>query len=187
MDAFSYLSVLLSIIVGLGMAQVLTALGRLIRTSDRVIWYWPPLVWAGALLVVYVQVWWSMFGLRSYVNWTFGAFLVVLLQNVALYMMAAVILPEAADDHALDLRFHYERQCGWFFGFFAVALIISVIKELIVAGRLPVPANLAFHGIFLLVCVSAFVVRTRRYHQLVAFAGVGTIFSYILLLLWKLG
>ena len=187
MDAFSYLSVLLSIIVGLGMAQVLTAIGRLIRTSDTVIWYWPPLVWASALLVIYVQVWWTMFGLRSYADWTFGAFLVVLLQTVTLYMMAAVILPEGSEDHSLDLRFHYERQSRWFFGFFAATIVISVIKELLVAGRLPLPVNLTFHGILLLLCISAILVRTQKFHQVVAVAGVVAMCTYILLLFWRLG
>ena len=36
MDAFSYLSILLSIIVGLGLTQILTAVGRIIRHRDRV-------------------------------------------------------------------------------------------------------------------------------------------------------
>lgn len=35
MDAFSYLSVLLSIILGLGLTQLLTAAGRLIRHRER--------------------------------------------------------------------------------------------------------------------------------------------------------
>jgi len=35
-DAFSYLSILLSIIIGLGLTQILTALGRIIRHRDRV-------------------------------------------------------------------------------------------------------------------------------------------------------
>ena len=64
MDAFSYLSVLLSIILGLGLTQLLTAVGRVIRHRDRVRVDWLPMLWAGVLLVVYVQVWWSMFGLR---------------------------------------------------------------------------------------------------------------------------
>ena len=119
MDAFSYLSVLLAIIVGLGMTQVLTASGRLIRHRDRVRTYWPPLVWAGLLLVVYVQAWWAMFGLRTHTDWNFLTFFVVLLQTVMLYMMAAVVLPESLTEHdVVDLRVHYERQRGWLFGHF---------------------------------------------------------------------
>jgi hypothetical protein len=76
-DAFSYLSVLLSIILGLGLTQLLTAVGRLIRHRDRVRLDWLPLLWAAVLLVVYVQTWWAMFGLRNVREWTFVATLVV--------------------------------------------------------------------------------------------------------------
>ena len=41
MDAFTYLSVLLSSIIGLGLTQVLAACGRLIRARMHVTWYWP--------------------------------------------------------------------------------------------------------------------------------------------------
>ena len=97
MDAFGYLSVLLSIIIGLGVTQLLTGLGRVIRHRDQVRIDWLPLLWAFVLLVVFVQVWWSMFGLRNYTGWTFGSFLFILGQTSALYLMAAVLLPEQLD------------------------------------------------------------------------------------------
>src|SRR5204863_8181191 len=93
MDAFSYLSVLLSIIIGLGITQLLMAGGRLIRHRDRVRVDWLPLLWAAVLLIVFVQVWWSMFGLRTYNEWNFFRFLLVLSPTSALYMMAALVLP----------------------------------------------------------------------------------------------
>jgi hypothetical protein len=55
-DAFSYLAVLLSIVLGLGLTQLLTATGRLIRHRDRVRVQWLPLLWAAILLLIYVQV-----------------------------------------------------------------------------------------------------------------------------------
>jgi len=56
MDAFSYLSVLLSVIIGLGISQLLTSFGRLIRHRDIVRSYWPSLLWAGVLLLIFIPV-----------------------------------------------------------------------------------------------------------------------------------
>jgi hypothetical protein len=64
MDAFGYLGVLLSIILGLGMSQLLTAVGRIVRARDRVRVAFTPLAWT-AILLVYVQCWWSRFDLRE--------------------------------------------------------------------------------------------------------------------------
>jgi hypothetical protein len=186
MDAFSYLSVLLSIIIGLGLTQVLTAIGRLIRHRDRVRPDWLPLLWAAVMLLIYVQVWWSMFGLRHYRDWTFLSFLIVLTQTGTLYLMAAVALPEQPDESGLDLREYYGRQHRWFFGFFLATLAVSVAKEVIIAGRLPEAMNLAFHLFLAAASASAIVIRRRRYQEVVGVACAAAIAAYIGLLFMRL-
>lgn len=186
MDAFSYLSVLLSIILGLGLTQLLTAAGRLIRHRDRVRADWLPLLWAAVLLIVYVQAWWAMFGLRQLREWTFLAFLIVLAETITLYMMAAVILPEQVDDAGVDLAAHYERQRRWFFGFFLATLFVSVAKDLLIAGRLPDAMNLAFHGVLAATCIAAILVRRRRLQAVVGAAGAAAVVLYIGLLFRRL-
>ena len=186
MDAFSYLSVLLSIILGLGLTQVLTAVGRVIRHRDRVQADWLPILWAGVLLVVYVQVWWSMFGLRELRSWTFVEFLVVLLQTVTLYMMAVMVLPEQIEKSGADLRGYYDRHHRWFFGFFLATLVISVVKDVIINRQLPEPSNLAFHGVFAAISLSAIVVARRRYHEIVGIAAAVAVVAYVALLFTRL-
>src|SRR5256714_7080805 len=179
MDAFSYLSVLLSIIIGLGLTQLLTAAGRLIRHRDRVRFDWLPRLWAAVMLVVFVQVWWSMFGLRAYRDWTFVGFLVILAQTCTLYMMAAVALPEQVDETGVDLAAYYESQHRWFFGFFLATLVISIAKDLMINRRLPDAANLGFHALMAAVCLAAFITRRRRVHEVVGVAGAVAVATYI--------
>ena len=187
MDAFSYLSVLLSIIIGLGLTQVLTAMGRIIRHRDRVRADWLPLLWAAVLLVVYVQVWWAMFGLRHVPEWTFAMFIVVLAQAATLYLMAAVALPEQVEDQHIDLSEYYNRQHRWFFGFFVATLVVSVIKDVVINGSVPAPVNLGFHIFLAAASVSAIVVRRRRYHEVVGVASAVAFAAYIGLLFARLG
>src|SRR2546423_4282463 len=142
MDAFGYLSVLLSIILGLGLTQLLTAIGRLIRHRDRVRVHWLPLLWAAVLLLIYVQVWWSMYGLRLHRDWTFLAFSIVLAQTATLYVMAAVAPPEQNDETAIDPGGYFHPQHRWFFAFFLATLLVSGIKDLIGHRPPPHPTNL---------------------------------------------
>lgn len=186
MDAFNYLSVLLSIILGLGITQLLTAAGRLIRGRHAVRLYWPPLVWAGLLLVIYVQAWWSMFGLRTRTDWSFLTFLVVLLQTVVLYMMAALILPETVDESGVDLQTYYERHAPWFFGFLLAGLTVSIVKDVVLDGRLPEPANLTFHFLLMALCGTAIAVRRASVHGAVAVASVVAVAVYITALFSRL-
>ena len=186
MDAFNYLAVLLSIIIGLGLTQVLSATGRLIRGREHVRSYWPPLLWAAVLIVIYVQVWWSMFGLRMHQGWTFLAFFLVLLQTVTLYMMAAVVLPEQVDERGVDLHEHYERQAPWMFGFFAATLVVSFIKEIVLVGRVLEPTNMAFHVVLFAVSLVGVFARRPAVHRALAVLCALAIGAYIALLFARL-
>ena len=186
MDAFNYLSVLLSIIIGLGLTQVLAACGRLIRARMHVTWYWPALLWAAILIVIDVQVWWTMFGLRARKDWTFVAFFVVLLQTVTLYMMSAVLLPEQVDERGVDLRAHYHRQAPWFFGFLVTTLIVSVSKDVVLDHRLPGTVNLAFHAMLFAISLAGIFSRRDAVHRALALCGAASIGAYIALLFTRL-
>src|SRR5262249_8567567 len=112
MDAFSYLAVLISIILGLGMARLLTGVGRWIEQRNAFRPFMPAMVWAGILLLVHVQTWWSMFGLRFLTEWTFVRFTVVLLQPAILFLLATIVLPSEGGS-SLDLRANYASQRRW--------------------------------------------------------------------------
>ena len=182
MDAFSYLSVLLSIILGLGFTQLFAALGRLVRHRDRVRTHWLPLLWAAVLLLIYVQVWWSMYGLRLHRDWTFLAFSVLLAQAAALDLMAALVLPELVDEAGVDLGDYFDAQHRWFFSFFLVLLGISIAKDLILSGHWPDPTNLGFHGAFAAVCLAGLVVRGRTAQGVLAVSAAVVVVAYIGLL-----
>ena len=186
MDAFGYLSVLLSIIIGLGVTQLLTGIGRVIRHRDRVRVDWLPVLWAIVLLVVFVQVWWSMFGLRGKDEWTFGAFLFVLAQTCGLYLMSAVLLPEQIDAESVDLAAHYQRQHQWFFGLLVATLILSLLKDRVINGRFPEGENLIFHVVMLALSISSIFISSRRYQEASGIVGAGIIMTYIALLFPRL-
>src|SRR5678815_1556790 len=115
MDQFSYLAVLISIILGLGITQLLGGLGRLLQARKEVQLYWPAVAWIGVLLILYVQTWWAMFGLRALGSWSFLGFSLVLLQPIVLYLLAALVIPEGTSAAAGDLKAHYYAQTRWFF------------------------------------------------------------------------
>lgn len=187
MDAFSYLSVLLSIILGLAITQVLQGVRGLLLARSRVRLYFPSLLWAGLILVIATQMWWSSFGLAGRAEWTFGAFGMVLLQTVLLYMFAALVLPDFPAGETHDLRAHYYREARPFFGTFVAMLAVSLLKDLVLDGRLPTAANLAFHLLFGASAVAAMVTRRAWLHEALAVATTGLVAGYIYLLFSRLG
>jgi hypothetical protein len=103
METFDYLSVLLSIILGLAITQVLLGFRGLILARVRVKIYLPTLIRAGLALLIAIQAWWDSFGLRTRGTWNFLAFFVVL-QTISVYMATAVVLPDMSRESALPIN-----------------------------------------------------------------------------------
>ena len=61
MDEFSYLWVLISVILGLAVTQVLKGFRGILLSRTRIRIYWPVIAWAALLLLICVQSWWAMF------------------------------------------------------------------------------------------------------------------------------
>jgi len=176
MDEFSYLSVLLSIILGLAITQILQGFRGLLQSRKRAKLYWPALAWAGLLLLIFVQTWWAMFGLRSHHNWTFGAFAIVL------YMLAALVLPDFFGEDAIDLRANYYAHHAWFVSLAILAGLVSIGKDLVLAGALPEPRNLAFHIAFIVTAAVAAITRREWYHKVAVLVTACLFGSHIALL-----
>jgi len=64
-DAFAYLSVLLSIVLGLAIAEVLQGYGTLLRSRSTVKFYAPPVIWSVMMLILATHFWWASFGLAG--------------------------------------------------------------------------------------------------------------------------
>ncbi|MBV9490156.1 MAG: hypothetical protein JO069_10590 [Verrucomicrobia bacterium] len=186
MDAFSYLSVLLSIVLGLAITQVLQGFRGLILTRARVTLYLPTLIWAWLALLIAIQEWWASFGLRVRAHWTFLAFFVVILQAISTYMVAALVLPDVTGERNIDLQRHYFSHRSWFFGALLATLVFSAAKELALRGHLPNRMNGVFHVLFGLAGLVGAITRRERFHNLMA-PAVGLLFLlYIALLFARL-
>jgi hypothetical protein len=136
-DSFTYLSVLLSIVLGLAIMQVLQGFRGIILNRESVKLYFPTLVWAGLSLLISVQSWWASFGMRGHANWTFAAFLVIVMHAISGYMVAALVFPDITGNAMVDLRDHYFAHRGWFFGALLASTVLSVAKDLALDGHLP--------------------------------------------------
>lgn len=186
MDEFSYLSVLLSIILGLAVTEILSGFRDLLRARGNVRLYWPSLLWAFLLLIIAAQSWWAMFGLRNYHTWTFAGFAVVLLQMIVLYMLAGIVLPERTPGETIDLRANYFAQHRWFCALAVVSILTSLAKDLVLSGSLPNRNNLIFHLLFGTMGIAAAFTNREWFHKLFALLITALFGLYIVLLFGRL-
>jgi hypothetical protein len=186
LDSFTYISVLLSIVLGLAITQVLLGLRGLILTRAKVKLYTPTLIWAVVALLIPIQAWWASFAMREQPKWTFLALLVIMLEMISIYMVAALVLPDITGESYVDLREHFFAHRSWFFGALLAAALFSLLKNLTLHGRLPNRIDSAFQFTLCAAAIAAAVTRNEWFHKLLA-PAFGLLFVvYIALLFARL-
>jgi hypothetical protein len=153
MSQIEYLLPLVSIIAGLGLADLAKSVRELIRPNRTVRWHWLPVLWSAFTFLLVLQVLWTSSNvLRRDAFADVLVFLPYLLVIVGLYLICAFALPDPGwsaersashgedrdatvqSDTALDLKAFYfsvsHRQ--WFFG---TLIAIGVLFEIMVAAQ----------------------------------------------------
>jgi hypothetical protein len=183
MDEFTYLSVLISVVLGLAVTQILQGFRGLLLSRARIRVYWPVVAWALFLLLLCFQNWWSMFGMRNRHDWTFQQFGMVLLQTILIYMVAGLVFPDFFGERVVDLKENFYAHRGWFFllGFGVIAA--SIGKNFVMEGRLLHPMDLGFHAVFSATLLVGALTKNEFYHKtLVLFTSA--LFSVYIVLLY---
>ncbi len=188
MDSFTYLTVPISIVLGLAIMELLLRVARLIQCRARVRLYWLPLIWTGTLLLTAIQSWWALFGLKDYDGWNFVSFLIVLLHPLAFFVAASLVLPDREEfSHGeVDLKQHYYGNFRWFFAALLLTITASLLRPLVLYGHFDLDLDSAIQGFLFILATIAMWVPWQAYHRLVAIITPLTIVGYIALLFMRL-
>ena len=182
MDEWGFLSVIVSIILGLSITELLQGLSELINERERVRFYWPVVGWSVLLLIIDVQAWWAMFDYRNRHHWTFLQFATVLLEVIFLYLLAALALPNCSGEAVIDLRANYFKHKTWFFGFVLLLLLDSLLKTFVISAGLPGHLDLGFHLVWITTALIAMVIDSDWYHKALLYFSYALILTYIAIL-----
>lgn len=186
MSKFEYLSVLVSIVIGLGISNLLSGAARLIQLRNRARMYLPTLVWMGVLFLANVQIWWVAFDRRDVEEWNFFPFLLYLLIPIGAVVLSYLVLPDLGDEDAVDLKASYFENRGWFFGIFAALPVISLAEESVKDGAVPLDADALFRVAFAATALFAARSRSEGYHAFNAFLAAALFCAYVAMLFSRL-
>jgi hypothetical protein len=186
MDAFNYLSVLISIILALGMTRVLGGVGEMLQARSRRLIYWVHAIWIINVFLYLVIAWWIFYRWRNQQPWTFFLFVFVLIAPTLLYLASILLFPsESAGDESVDYKTHYFSNHRAFFIIFALYGSVDIVDTLLkgVPHFLEQgPQYIVSTALFLAGMTIAAITRNEHYHQFYAifFLGQTVVISFAL-------
>ena len=179
MSSFEFITALMSIIIGLGVTNLLAGAGRAFyrrreNPLDEV-----HLVLTVATLLLLVLQWWVTFRWNIEIKWTFDRFLLLITWTVSLYLLTVFLYPpdlSEAEEH--QGRFERNRS-GYYSTFIAMSLLD--IAQTAVHGELLQPIwYVPFVGHYALLAGVGLIVRRRGYDRFFAW------YQLVTLLVWAL-
>lgn len=170
MSTFEYLAVLVSIIIGLAVAHLLQAIGRVISDPRGEKLYWIHTLWVCQTLTFLIYFWWFELGYRNVERWSAPLYVFVVGYATVLYLTSVVIVPLKPQP---DYEEYFFARRRWIFGFILLALLLDQLDTFMKPmgpGAAAVDADRSTVMVPLYVAAfgTAMVTKNRMYHAVLA-------------------
>jgi hypothetical protein len=150
--------VLVSLIIGLGLAELLSGIAQTIRNKEEVKLYWAHSVFVIVIFLALIQTWWEIWGVRETPAWTFLGLLMMLGGPIGLFLISHLVFPEQLAGANLK-SFYYERMRPVFWLGVLTVVLSSTFRPMILGTELFALDNLSS---FLLMAIFAGMASTRN-------------------------
>ena len=129
MSLFEYLSVLVSIIIALSAAQILTRIRLVLNPEKR---YWIHSLWVFFVLLIQLLIWWEFWGYRDVVSWNIANFGLLLLNPVVLFVCANTLVhSEKSEIESWAAHFYEARRT--IFLTMGILPLVSVVRRFVLS------------------------------------------------------
>jgi hypothetical protein len=105
MDRFSFVLVLLSVIVGLGLTELLSGVARQIKYRSGITHSFLQGMTVVIVMIALFQQWWESWSLQTVDSWSVGDMLLLLSGSIFLFLISHLLFPDRMEN--ANLRAHY--------------------------------------------------------------------------------
>jgi len=171
--------VLVSLIIGLGLAELLSGIAKTIRNKEKVRLYWIHSVFIAVIFLALLQTWWEIWGVRETPAWTFIDLLLMLGGPIGLFLISHLVFPEQLAGSNLR-SFYYEEMRPVFWIAILTVIVSATFRPIVLGADLFAVQNLSS---FLLIAILASMASTKNalFHSCMVVLVFVTILADILL------
>ena len=134
-DSFDFLMVLYSIIIGIGMTQILMAIGHILQTEKAIRLYWVHSAWVLLVFIIHIFVWFNAWQYHAIQVWKLSHFLMFLSVSIILFISSDISFPDIYQEKNYDFREYYYASFRWLHGLLAVLIVVVSINEYVLVDQ----------------------------------------------------
>lgn len=108
MNLFEFLMILLSLIVGLGLAEILSGIAGVLKSDGVRGFSWIHSALVITVFMALLQTFWESWGLGNLTEWSFPAMLLMLGSPIMLFLISHILFPDTGHRENLD-DYYFER------------------------------------------------------------------------------
>jgi hypothetical protein len=156
---FEYITVLISIILGLGITQLVTGIADMVHQWERITIYWPHLLWICFIFFLHIQDWWTLYDLRTIEQWYLPTFLFTILYPINLFILARILFPFGSTAETTDFKQFYFSNFRKFFTWSITLVTLSILDNTLI-HTIPITEQPA--QLLLLIVLSLIIIKNFR-------------------------
>lgn len=134
MTPFEYVIVLISIILGMGIAQIVTGVADIIHQWDKMKLYWPHALWILLVFVMHIHEWWYTYDLKKHESWYLISFLFLILYPILLFVLARILFPFGSMETDTDFKVFYFSNYRKFFLIIILLVVLAILQDILLEG-----------------------------------------------------
>lgn len=127
MQPFEYVVVLTSLILGLGIAQILMGVSDIISHWKQIKFSLPHSIYILVVFLIHIQEWWINYQYsKELTTWALPVVLSILIFPILLFLQARMLFPSGSRDNENDLDAYFKNQWRWLYSIGALTVIVSI-------------------------------------------------------------
>ena len=176
MSSFEFIAALMSIIIGLGVTNLLAGAGRAFYRRKENPLDEVHIVLTLATLLLLILQWWVTFKWNTEVTWSFDMFLVLIVWTITLYMLTVFLYPPDLSEAEEHQRRFQRNRTGYYSAF--IGMCVLDIAQTAIHGDLLHPIwYVPFIGHYAVLAAIGLVAHRRGYDRFFAWYQLLTLLS----------
>ncbi|MGR9172269.1 hypothetical protein [Rhizobium sp. KDH_Rht_773_N] len=176
-EVYVYIRTVMSMVIGLSLARLLTGLGGIVQSPGKNRVYWVHLGWVASMFLFIIHFWWWEYRLQSLAVISFGVYLFLISFCCLFFFLCVLIFPTTLEDYGGYEEYFISRR-RWFFGMLAVTYVVDFLDTLLKGKAYLAALGWEYpvrNAVFIALSIVAAWTANRRFHAV--FVSVGLLYQ----------